>query len=62
MSWDEFEAEGSSGIVEAGQFLALHFFFLLLENFWVEGFAVFEQMPEHPRQFVRHGGDGLGRS
>jgi len=36
LSEDEFEAEGGGGIVEAREFLALHFFFLPLEHFRVE--------------------------
>ncbi|MEI2726814.1 MAG: hypothetical protein V9H26_25905 [Verrucomicrobiota bacterium] len=37
MSWDEYEAEGGGGVVEAGQPFALHFFLLLAEDFRVEG-------------------------
>ena len=50
MSWDEYEAEGGGGVMEAGELLALHFFFRLAEHLGVEGFPVFEEMPEDARQ------------
>ncbi len=61
MSWDEYEAEGGGGVVEAGELFALHFSLLLAEDFRVEGFAVLEQMPEDARQVVGHRRDGFGR-
>ena len=37
-------------MVESGEFLAAHPFFLLAEHFGVEGFPVFEEVPEDARQ------------
>ena len=50
MGGDEFEAEGGGGVVEAGELLALHFFLRFPEHFRVEGFPIFEEVPEDARQ------------
>jgi hypothetical protein len=57
--WDEFEAEGGGGVVEAGEFLALHFFLFFFEHIWIKWLAIFEEVPKDTRQFVRHRRDGL---
>ncbi len=48
---DEFKTEGGGGVVEAGEFLALHFFLRLPKPFRVEDFPVFEEMPQDARQW-----------
>src|ERR1017187_4281851 len=59
---NEFEAEGGGGVVEAGEFFALHFFLFFFEHIWIKWLAIFEEVPEDTRQFVRHRRDGLGSS
>jgi hypothetical protein len=52
--------EGGGEVLEAGELAAFHFGFFLGEDFGVEGFLVFEEVPEDAGQFMGHGGDGLG--
>ena len=48
--------------MEAGEFLALHFFLFFLEYFGIKRLAIFEKVPEDVCQFLSHRRDGLGSS
>ena len=48
--------------MEAGELVPFHFLLLFLEDFWIEGFLEFEEVPEDAGQFVSPGGDGFLRA
>jgi hypothetical protein len=60
MDWDELIVQGGGKVLEAGQLFVFHLLFFFLEHAPVELLLELEQVPEHARQFMGHGGDGFG--
>jgi hypothetical protein len=56
---DELIVQGGGEVLEAGQLFVFHLLFFFLEQAPIELLLELEQVPEHARQFMRHGGGAM---